>query len=116
MADDLPRGPDGLQGCEWCGEPIRQPATGRRRRYCKPGHREMAYRARARRDAINEALKAAGVDLPGNPTFPAQASAAPRQPPAPAGEECPYCRELTKPGTGLLAHLQVCPDGPGFIS
>jgi hypothetical protein len=88
---------DGLQGCEWCGGPIRQPATGRRRRYCKPGHREMAYRERRTQRRIGEAVDAVAP--------------APRAPVD--GEECPYCRGVV---LGLVAHLQRCPEGPGFIS
>jgi len=33
--------------CEQCSAPIRQPKTGRRRRYCSPACRTAAYRARA---------------------------------------------------------------------
>jgi len=93
MADDgFPRDESGLRGCEWCGGRIVQPATGRRRRYCKPGHREMAYRARATQRRVDEAVKAV-------------------RPPAPpvAGEACPYCRNVVD---GLVQHLRQCPDRP----
>lgn len=101
MADNIPRGPDGLQGCAWCGAPIKQPATGRRREYCKPGHVEMAYRARSTQRRVAEALKAAGVDQPPPPAAPV------------GGEPCPYCLDVV---TGLVDHLGVCPERPGFIS
>jgi hypothetical protein len=57
MDDGMPRDASGLRPCEWCGGPIRQPATGRRRRYCKAGHREMAYRARKNDDRVTDALQ-----------------------------------------------------------
>jgi hypothetical protein len=108
MADDLPRGPDGLQGCGWCGGPLQQPATGRRRLYCKPGHREMAHRARKNDGRVTDALQwdpaaaRAWLDTHGVPG------------PVPAeGEACPYCTAVVPV---LVPHLRVCPDGPGFIS
>lgn len=52
----------GPLACDRCGERIEQPATGRRRLYCSRTCRELAYRARARDEAIRQALKAAGVD------------------------------------------------------
>lgn len=52
----------GPLACDRCGGPVEQPPTGRRRLYCGRTCRELAYRARARDEAIREALKAAGVD------------------------------------------------------
>jgi len=35
-----------MKGCLVCGNPIRQPATGRRRQYCSHACRQLAYRRR----------------------------------------------------------------------
>jgi hypothetical protein len=42
--------------CEWCGEPVEQPATGRRRLYCRRTCRELAYRERKTRARIEDAV------------------------------------------------------------
>jgi hypothetical protein len=41
------RGDDTSQRCPVCGVEVEQPATGARRVYCSPAHRQAAYRARA---------------------------------------------------------------------
>jgi hypothetical protein len=64
MDDGMPRDADGLRPCEWCGGPIRQPATGRRRRYCSRTHRQMAYEERVTQRRIGEALQAAAPPPP----------------------------------------------------
>jgi hypothetical protein len=57
MDDGMPRDANGLRPCEWCGDPIRQPATGRRRRYCSRTHRELAYRRRKTEGEVTTALQ-----------------------------------------------------------
>ncbi|MBK3539493.1 hypothetical protein JHN61_25375 [Streptomyces sp. MBT67] len=42
--------------CLWCGGPIVQPETGRKRDYCKRSHREYAYRERTTVRRIGDAL------------------------------------------------------------
>jgi hypothetical protein len=64
----------------------------------------MAYRARARQGAIDQALKAAGVGLPQDPAFPPQASGPPRQ-----AEGCPYCTDTY---VDLVQHMRWCRDRP----
>ena len=44
--------------CEWCGRPVRQGATGRRRRYCRRSCRQRAYEARKQREAVVAAVAA----------------------------------------------------------
>lgn len=56
MGNGMPRDADGLDPCDWCGGPIRQPATGRRRRYCSRTHRELAYRERKTVRRVDEAV------------------------------------------------------------
>jgi predicted nucleic acid-binding Zn ribbon protein len=63
MNGDLPRGADGLLPCDRCGEPITQPPTGRRRRYCSRNCRELAYRERKTRRLIAAAVEAAVEQL-----------------------------------------------------
>lgn len=39
--------------CGWCHRPVAQrPGPGRPRRYCRPSHRQRAYEARRRSDAL----------------------------------------------------------------
>lgn len=64
MDDGMPRDASGLRPCEWCGGPIRQPPTGRRRRYCRRSHRQLAYEERVTQRRIGEALQAAGPPPP----------------------------------------------------
>ncbi|MEU5736207.1 hypothetical protein ABZ797_46590 [Streptomyces antimycoticus] len=45
MSDEI-RDQDGARLCEWCGGPIKQPATGRQRRYCRQSCRQRAYEER----------------------------------------------------------------------
>jgi hypothetical protein len=47
---------DGNRLCIWCGGPIVQPETGRKRDYCSRSHREYAYRERTVRRRIGDAL------------------------------------------------------------
>jgi hypothetical protein len=47
--------------CEWCGGEVEQPATGRRRLYCRRTCRELAYRERKTRSRIEDALRLAGA-------------------------------------------------------
>lgn len=68
MDDGMPRDANGLRPCEWCGATIRQPATGRRRRYCGRTHRELAYRERKTQRRIGEALQAATAPPPSVPS------------------------------------------------
>lgn len=57
--------------CEWCGGDVEQPATGRRRLYCRRTCRELAYRERKTRRRIEEALEAqrtvSSTDTPAAP-------------------------------------------------
>jgi putative intracellular protease/amidase len=62
MTEKRFRDADGNLLCDRCHGPIAQPPTGRRRLYCSRTCRELAYRERSRQHAIDEALKAAGVD------------------------------------------------------
>jgi len=57
--DGFPQDETGLRACEWCGGLMRQPPTGRRRRYCSRTHRELAYRERKTQRRIGEAVAAA---------------------------------------------------------
>jgi len=45
--------------CAWCGSPVEQPATGRRREYCRRSCRQRAYEDRRLREAQREAVVAA---------------------------------------------------------
>ncbi|WP_438471380.1 hypothetical protein [Streptomyces asiaticus] len=45
MSDEI-RDQDGARLCEWCGGPIKQPPTGRQRRYCRQSCRQRAYEER----------------------------------------------------------------------
>lgn len=87
-----------MQGCGWCGGPIVQPPQGRRRLYCKAGHREMAYRARATQRRVDEALKSAGAQL-------AEQSVKA----AVVGEACPYCGDQV---LHVVAHMRTCDQRP----
>jgi hypothetical protein len=52
-------------GCGWCGVPLPHQA-GRNRRYCRPAHRQAAWRARRRWEAAataRQALVLAGAEL-----------------------------------------------------
>jgi hypothetical protein len=59
MDDGLPRDDRGLRPCEWCGGTIQQPKIGRLRRYCRRTCRELAYRERATRRRIAQAVEEA---------------------------------------------------------
>ncbi|HEV3264290.1 MAG TPA: hypothetical protein VG014_02130 [Acidimicrobiales bacterium] len=40
--------------CGWCGRPLpKSPGAGRPRRFCSPSHRQRAYEARRRADALH---------------------------------------------------------------
>lgn len=64
MANGMPKDQNGLDPCDWCGGPIQQPATGRRRRYCSRTHRELAYRERKTVRRVDEAVAAATAPTP----------------------------------------------------
>lgn len=52
---ETPRGPDDEPLCGWCGGPLRQPGTGRRRVYCGRSCRQRAFEAREKAQAVREA-------------------------------------------------------------
>jgi hypothetical protein len=64
----MPKDDAGLDPCDWCGGPIKQPATGRRRRYCRHSHRELAYRERRTQRRIGEAVRAVENPPPSVPS------------------------------------------------
>ncbi|HWE69600.1 MAG TPA: hypothetical protein VG205_04510 [Acidimicrobiales bacterium] len=44
----------GIDRCGWCGRPLtKRPGAGRPRRFCSPSHRQRAYEARRRADAMH---------------------------------------------------------------
>ncbi|MEU3039253.1 hypothetical protein [Streptomyces griseoaurantiacus] len=53
--------------CLWCGVPIIQTGTGRKRDYCRRTHREYAYRERTIRRRIGDALGYNRSDPPATP-------------------------------------------------
>jgi len=59
MADTPRIGPRGEPLCAWCGGEIPQPATGRRREYCRRSCRQRAYEERRTQERIRERLRAA---------------------------------------------------------
>nr|AAA91010.1 SpdA [Streptomyces phaeochromogenes] len=59
MTYDTPRDGEGDPLCAWCGGPMQQPATGRRREYCRRSCRQRAYEDRRLREAQREAVVAA---------------------------------------------------------
>lgn len=44
--DDTAAHLDDVAPCQWCGRPVSQPASGRRRKYCKRSCRQRAYEHR----------------------------------------------------------------------
>jgi hypothetical protein len=46
--------------CEWCGEPVPQPATGRPKLHCKRSHRQRAFEARR----LRKLRELAGLEPP----------------------------------------------------
>lgn len=46
VADDTEALHDDVAPCQWCGRPVSQPASGRRRKYCKRSCRQRAYEHR----------------------------------------------------------------------
>ncbi|MYX88504.1 hypothetical protein GT036_33135 [Streptomyces sp. SID4915] len=61
MQNDTPQDAAGARLCEWCGGPIVQPVTGRRRAYCRRSCRQRAYEGRRQREAIVAAVASALV-------------------------------------------------------
>ncbi|MFF8619112.1 hypothetical protein [Streptomyces sp. NPDC015350] len=59
---EIPMDEDGNRLCLWCGDPIVQTGTGRKRDYCKRSHREYAYRERATLRRVGNALGLRGPD------------------------------------------------------
>lgn len=57
MQTETPRGPDDEPLCGWCGGPMRQPGTGRRRVYCRRSCRQRAYEAREAAEMAGEARR-----------------------------------------------------------
>ncbi|MEW2267996.1 hypothetical protein ACGF5T_35945 [Streptomyces sp. NPDC047853] len=64
---EIPTDEHGNRLCLWCGEPIIQSGTGRKRDYCKRSHREYAYRERSTVRRVADAL---GYNRPDSPASP----------------------------------------------
>lgn len=103
-----------MRVCPQCREGFQLAATGRRPTYCSATCRKAAWEARKLQAAVDEAVAAERERANrGNETANRGNETTADAQLQLGVEECPYCRDVV---TGLLAHLVVCPEGPGFIS